>query len=499
MAEHKIVLLANVGNSDLEANDKNAFPLKPDGSRMSPRELGEHVRDNYAAYKEKIYLPLIEPTLEYIRDAEGIALPKDKSKKPNLSRITVYLFASNQNESTVINRDDWLKDTMPLAEVIQRYLQETYQIPKKQVRIIPIEGNPADYSNALSFHAETLAKIKQEIGDSCRVYIEVSGGTPAMTAMLILMGVEVFGQDVVTLYKDRSTQQPERIDVSEQLYARKTREILRVQLSRYAYAAAIETMEQNESLIFRNEVYRHAVRHLLRYADRRLAFDFNRAREELSEVKVTGEKQSKLRYWRNELQGKSREITLAEVIHGARIKLDLWQFAEFTQYLFRFQEEAFREMAERMGIEKGKEYLSQTWLKNNESLTNYLQSYRRNQKGKPLDTPQPVDTTRSLNRYSLGAIVEYYTSTIPEWQKWQHTAEALFRLSSVADLRNKGISGHGFEGIGREDIEHAYEGKIDDILGDLEGIYESLFERKLSSNPFDEVNALIIDLMGASA
>lgn len=484
----KVVLLANVGNSDVLLTDKSLLPDKGDAYHWRSRELGEEIRDNFKKYANSIQLPLLEPTLKWI--AQHAAC--------EVKEVHLFLFASDQDQR-LTPENEWQKDTAPYAEVIREHLNRQWQMQKKQVQIIPIAGNPADYTNALDFHQKILADIRDRLPSDAQVYMEVSGGTPAMTAMLILMGVEVFGQDIITLYMDRDSDLPYQIGVSEALFARKTREILRNQMSLYAYAAARQTVMQSGRLLTGDENRRDLIGKLLGYADRRLAFDYKRARDELQGSYTVGEHQAQIRYWQRELAERKASHNLAELIHSAQIKLSQGEYADFTQRLFRFQEAILRHMAEQMGIEYGKDtaYLSDTWRSGQSGLDAYLKSYQRGADGKILSSgtsPLEVDTKRSLNRYSLGAIVDYFIQQ-PVWAHWQGTAEKIFRLSSVADLRNKGIAGHGFEGISRKDIEDSYGDNSDRLIAHLKEIYNDVFNEAIGDNPYDTINALILDLI----
>lgn len=486
----KVVLLANVGNSDVLLTDKTLLlDKKEEGYRWRSRELGEELRDNFIKYAKSIQVPLIEPTLKWIAQ-HGNCEIKD---------VHLFLFASDQDQR-LTPENERQKDTAPYAQVICEYLNRQWQMPKKQVQIIKIPGNPADYTNALDFHQKTLTDIRERLPADARIYMEVSGGTPAMTAMLILMGVEVFGQDVITLYMDRDSDLPYQIGVAEALFARKTREILRNQMNLYAYSVARQTVMKSGRLLTSDENRRDLISKLLGYADRRLAFDYKRAGEELQGCYIVGKHQAQIRYWQRELAERQTSHNLAELIHSAQIKLSQGEYADFTQRLFRFQEAILRYMAEQMGIEYGKDtaYLSDTWRSKQAGLDAYLKSYQRGADGKILssgNSPLEVDTKRTLNRYSLGAIVDYFIQQ-PGWTHWQGTTEKIFRLSSVADLRNKGIAGHGFEGISRKDIEDAYGDNSEQLIAHLKEIYNDVFpEAAIGDNPYDTINKLILDLI----
>lgn len=485
------VLLANIGNSDLQFRNREDHLKDENGKPLQSRQLGETIRDNINQYANAIELPLIEGALQWMKEQYGCE-PKD---------ITFHLFASDQDKRYT-DESQWAKDTQPVAEAIREYLNKHYQTPKKQVRIHTIDGNPSDYRNALVFYQNKLPEVAKRITEQTRVHIEISGGTPAMTAMLILIGVDAFGSDVITLYVTPKPSQTHQIQVSQALYARKSRDILRTQLDLYAYASALKTIDTDGDLIVDNQKQLTLVKHLLGYADRRIAFDYKRAQAELQEAQTiaTGKQQAQIRFWQHALSDPNTHANIAELIHIISIKQQLGEYANITQLVFRFQESTLRYMLEQIGIEFGKsdEYVSAKWVDAQDGLRDFLNDYRRNAKGQKLGEKQKIDTTRSLNRFSLGAIVDFYV-TKPDWAHWQEATEKLFALSEVADLRNKGISGHGFEGIGQEDLERDYGADMDTLLNDITQIHNVVFNTQIGDNPYIAINALIRDLIETNA
>jgi hypothetical protein len=484
-----VLLLANVGNHDLELKDPSLLPDKGDPRWWAPRRIGEEIQANLKHYAGQLSMPLIGATVQWLLESE----------KVTPASFQVVLFASDQPPADTV-QEEWLKDTLPIAQVIRTVLtQEPFRLVPRQIRIEAIQGIPADYANMLAFYTRTLPQIAQKVGADAQVYLEVSGGTPAMTSMLIVAGVEVFGERVRTLYLDRGATQPYEVRVARELFARKTRDILRNQIRLHVYTAALHTLSESGDLVTPDARQRHLLAALLDYADRRLAFDFERALTALQEARglAVGVPQARIGRWLRELE--SRDDTaalLSELLHSARLKLQAGDYADFTQRLFRYQEASFRHMAEQMGLKCGKssEYARQTWVKNQTQLNAFLSTYVSPQTGES----NPVDLGRSLNRYSLGAIVDYYMQHDPSWARWRGTADDLHALSSVAELRNKGLSGHGFKGIGRPDLEAAYGATVDALLENLARIYEALFGQPPGDNPYTAVNELILDLVQAN-
>ena len=65
----------------------------------------------------------------------------------------------------------------------------------------------------------------------------------------------------------------------------------------------------------------------------------------------------------------------------------------------------------------------------------------------------------------------------------------------MAELRNRGLSGHGFRGIGRFHVEEAYGATIDELLEQLEEIYRMLFQRRVEDSPYAVLNEVLQQLI----
>ncbi len=495
----KHILIANVGNSDIRFKGE----LSPTQDK-SARSLGNYLLSNYTACKQHIEIPLILPTLTWIKGAKGIENPD----------IEVVLIASDQDK-TYTPADEYKKDTKPYADIIQRYLIEMDEkgkktrLQKNQVRIETIDANPADYSTALDFQHRTLVKLKTQLDkkyaqEGYHVYLEVSGGTPAMCSMLIVTGAEVFGTDVTTLYLDRSSTTPNPIDIGRVLYSRQARDSFKQQVGMYAYGVATKTLEAQSEFIVTDAKRMEVMKGLVQYADRRLSFDFATAREHLekAQLHIVGVQQSKIRYWLGELREMTTQNFLAELLYTMKIKIEIADYIDLTQRMFRFQESIFRHLAEQMGIEyskSDKQHLNSTWLEaqSQQGLQFYLSEYRRDSKGAKTSKPNKVEThDRGLNRFSLGAIVDYYVESVDQWKPLYETVQSTHRLSEVADLRNKGVSGHGFDGVSLEIIKKAYGAPIDDMLKNCEQIYCDVFKvEQMPILPYQAVNELLLELL----
>lgn len=485
-----VLLLANVGNRDLVLTDTRRLPEHDDPHWwQSVRRLGEEYRDNLSDYADVLELPLLAPTLEWLKSENG----------RDLSTAFVVLFASNQPEQYT-QREEWLKDTLPFAQAICKLIALRYGVPKRNIRVLEIEGSPADYANMLTYYLRNLPEIHAYTTADTNVYLEVSGGTPAMSSMLIVAGVEVFGEKVHTLYIERNSRVPNSIGVAQQLFARKTRETLRNQIDLYAYTAALHTVRTSGHLVTTDGRERELLANLLRYADRRLAFDFGRARAALRDALplTSGNTQAKISFWQRELDTRSAQANISELIYSAAIKLHLGDYADFVQRIFRFQEAGFRYLAEQMGLRYTKDdgmFVESAWFSSLPALGKYLDIYADRITGRVT----PIDLRRPLNRYSLGAIVDYFIAHDPTWHAHQTPADHLHTFSAVAELRNKGLAGHGFNGIGLDDLREKYGAPPNEMLDALNQIHLELFGAPPGDDPYQAVNALLAEIIESAS
>jgi len=494
-----VILIATIGNRDVQLTDRSKLPEAMRAVWTPARIEGEEILAHPDRYREALSFPIIAPVVRWLLEDQGVA--KDE--------LYVHLFATDQPEAET-SETEWKKDTIAYAQVIKQHLVEgmsglrrppQQRLAKSRVYVHSIKTNPARYRTMLDVLTQAFTRLAQVIKDEDRIYLQVTGGTPAMTSMMIVAGADIFGRQARCLYKEREKEAPYIVGVLERFFERRVRATLREQLALYAYSSALATFETNRDLISKHVDRQALIAALLTYVERRLAFAFERARAALAQVDegVLPELHWQITRLRRELAEPDQAALMAELVHNASIKFEMGNYADFTQRLFRFQEAGFRYLAREMGMkyannDKNERRVSMAWIRGISGMESHLRQYPPRYGDR---SPISVDVeTRDLNRVSLGAIVDFYVDVDPDWREKTQAVSGLHRLSTVAQLRNKGIAGHDFKGIGKPNLEEAFGEPAENIVPLLEQVYEQVFGRPVSESPYDAVNALILDLLG---
>jgi len=496
-----VLFLANVGTRDVQLQDASVLPPGLQ-DRPHPRQLGRAILEDYGRYAPSLRVPMISACVRWLLEHEGV----------DPDHLYVHLFASDQPEPPTTPERFWLDDTILFARVIRHFLLQgglEWESPADQgarlrrerrplrlagshVHIHTIQGSPADYRNLLDFFGRELPRLAERLAPEDRVYLEVAGGTPAMASMLVVGGVEAFGGRTRTLYLEQGATEPYPLGIESVLLARRLRETLHAQVHIYAYAVARETFAREKDLLSPDLERQKLLAAVLEYGQARLAFDFDQARDALSRAceHADGQVATLLRQWWRELEPDRRNAPalLAELIHATRILYHLGHYADFTQRLFRFQEASFRCLVERMGGRykdtEGKR-IDSAWLESVPGLLDFLKAY-------PTPDGQPLRLEGELNRISLGALADFF---VQNDRSLQEAVKELHRLSAVADLRNKGLAGHGFQGVSKGDLNQAFGEDANGLLPLLERIYQALFGGPVGSSPYEDLNGLIQELL----
>lgn len=475
------LLICNIGSSDLERE------ALADLRGLSERERAARILDGYAAYQARLGLPIIGKALAHVQRQSG-------------ELAAVVLVASDQGaqpaDPTV--RDDWGKDTLLTAQIVARRLAEGapewQAIPSERIQIWVIADaqgagrDPSDYDGVRRCFEQQLPALNAAYPDAT-AYLEVTGGTPAMTTGLLVAGTEIFGARAEVLYVHPRHPLPSTLNTGKRLQSGPLRAALRSNVATYDYDAALRGF-QAQRVVIADRLAPGApelLAALLEYARCRFNFDFSGARQALEGgIDRVGDGR-----WRGTVMElyqamaqPDRAAKLAEVYHAAAARYAVGAYADFLTQVVRFQENALRALC----LDRGAVFLDRRGQEHHDGWR--LHPSWADAVGFPAGN-RPVTRTL-LRRLAQHLAVREGADLGPLFAH-------LDRLNDLADLRNSLT--HTFEGVRRRDLAEGFAGQgtaesqADAILPHLAASYALMTGRPVGRSPFDALNELLFSLL----
>jgi hypothetical protein len=444
-----VLFLANVGSSDLKLDDgKRITPPRSAGKELLARwdepdtDLPEHLQ-----------LPILAPSLrEVLATHERIE--------------RVVLFATDQADPRYRATDTlyfaelarlWLRDAPDFADVLG------------DIKVDRLDSaSPATYDSTFAVYVSRIASLDDDEIAVC--YVGVTGGTPAMNMALLFHAVRVFGSRCQAVYKRPDPDEPAfPLDIGTQLRQSVSRQAVVAALARRDFAAALALMEETGG-------YDDDLVALTRYAKQRLNFDFDSARRSLSHAIASGYRRPALRCLAttairdlDKLRARDLEARLTELTHNAAIAYQAQRYVSFLGRIYRFQEAVLRWIMENicdLPTDMSPEHREETsweWKQRIEAhskLHAFLQEQTIGDKAldyeqisRPTmkaivrfvrDQNEKADGTPYLDKRSLGLFYGGF--------------EKFTAFNQLADLRNRTIIAHGFQGVSAAILDAKYDG-----------------------------------------
>ncbi len=483
------LLICNIGSSDLDR--KKLSELRD----LSERARSQRILNDIATYLPRLDLPIIGKALRYVQRQPG-------------KLVRIVLIASNQSEEPPLEpeaRGFWESDTCWTVEVVKRCLTESLNgwqaTPTDRIDIWLIGDNgsqrdPSDYDGVRRYFEQRLPELQASFPDAT-VYLEVTGGTPAMTTGLLVAGTEVFGAQAEALYVNQREEIPATLNTARRLQSRPLRSALLANVKTYDYGAAGLLLKEQASVIGdRLEKDAMAVLEcLLTYAACRFNFDFPGARRALE-----GKFGLADGTWADELQELVRAVKmpdraakLAEVYHGASMRYDVHAYADFLTQVVRFQENAFRMLC----LERGVVFVNSRGQKTDTG--HWLQQDWVSSMGLPSSIN--LEMTRGNMRDLLRQLARQRNKNLDDQpnKNLDGTIRELNRLDALANLRNELV--HTFEGVDRLALawrfagNRSHERKADEIVPHMQTCYMLVADRQVGPSPFMGINQIIHTLL----
>lgn len=462
-----VILLANVGLRDVCHLGQSVDPA---------RAGGEVLLKDFPNTGRDLTIPMLLPMVEYVLE--------------NHPKLLVILYGTDQPVDTPASERN--RDTLHLAGIAKRILDTQLSGRACQAQVRLIHGrNPYMYDEMLIHFREQLGRpdIPLAVGDCC--YVGVTGGIPAANTGLMLAAIERAGKDCRVLYLPRGDSRPVQLDIGRQLRDNISKQVLSEWLRSRGFVEALRLMKGMDIPRWVTAVVEQAVA--------RYQFDFESAWRILEEVAIPSSADSPgardaCRRLANDLPDlRSGELSalMQECYYNADMAFARGEYASFLGVCFRFQESLLRCMVEEAypGIStrvSNRKRDRERWvesLQNHSGLFIFLQSEQVN--GERLKWEDCSGRTmEAIVRYTwegqevlLGAV---------RLSQFRSAFDRLRKLNSLAQLRNKSVIAHDFEGVSEQRIKSTYENSggnespLDDMAGALKAlgitVRESPFE-----------------------
>ncbi len=484
-----MILISNIGNRDVLYNDNTL-------ERDNVRQKGEELFNNYDMEKEKLTYPLLEPFLKIFAN-----------KLKN-----IYIFVTNQEDQRVRN-----SDTLFLGQIIKKWIRDTYNI---RVNVIQYTNNPTDYEKVYSFFTNYFTQEESIIGRTEKRIISLSGGTPQMNGAVyvILSSLYLEGNEFYNVFKNKLYPVNHEKTINKILVKKSCIELLKTN----QYKSIIELLERSklqdtECLVF-----------LLKYAQQRKNFDFEKAQEHFKQFLDLTPHSLHQQYKIFNLQGQLKPIELIkELFWNMEINYTNQNYLFFVALLFRLEEALLYEINNYLFRDNFKEDLnrkenhlkfSQYLEKKEPDIWNSLQNKHYKTFKLKIDTDdlgRPVFFyiaflklgTLDKNIKPLMSILELFDKINKYQYKELNEQDRIQKYKDkkstecLGDLRNSSIIAHGFDPISREKIEKLYGESIEKLYLRLKNNLEEILYLFLDnkdldlSNIFKQINEKIENII----
>ncbi len=467
--------------------NESKYPLDNKYFReLNVRKFGHWLGKNFDLIKDNIEIPLIEPFLIYI---EG--------KKHDIKKI--YLIATDQKDSIKDEAKEHLgRDTCILAEFLENnYLKYYFNSRNKEAPVIEtiiLNNPPNDYDLMIKEFGKFLQGTKIEESNDYVVYAEITGGTPQINTSVILNCTAYYRDKVTFLYKSENEREIKSLSVARYILDSYEHESLQRLAERYDFDA-----------IAQNKDYSDTVRRLARCACYRMNFDFFNYKSEVSGQFNDIYGNPILEILRNDAFNLVQQIPEAILNELYWNTVVMWQRDECANFLgrvWRIMEVSLQYALLEVikcdwdKINEFKEKFT-IWANKNEDFKNYLKGKKKNyglsEIKKPIVSNMPI----------LHACIDFLAENDKEGKnslRYNALSSCIKKLRALADMRNKSIIAHGFEGVSKDMIKDIIKKEIQDIKNNediffiIRSLIESLGMNLSETNPFEEFKEIIVEV-----
>jgi hypothetical protein len=461
--------------------------------RRGERTWAAEVLERYDELHPQLLLPIIGKALRYLA-AQALTIDE------------LILIGSDQPAPPASDARFWESDTCHTMSAIRRLLSDgstdSAPIPPERISTWIINdsagqgGDPSDYDQVLAFLERRLADLAAT-RPTGSAFLEVTGGTPAMTTGLLIAGTEAFGSRAELLSIHPRRPAPATLGTGRRLLAAPLRATLLSNAATCAYDAALRTFQAQQAAICDrlDPAAAATIAPLLAYAHARYNFDFRGARAALAGAPDGTAWDDDLAGLRAQVDAPDRLALLAEVLHGAEARYSGGLYADFLTQLVRFEENLLR----RLCLERGAVFVSRDGGEDDDGSL-VQRAWLRTQPfrlSRDRDEERDLANNRSVMRELLDLLARARGENLGD------LPGAIDRLRPLVYLRNELT--HSLDGVRRIDLARRFSGKhapaeeADRIVPHLAMLYTRVAGQPVPPAPFVAINGLLERLLRTTA
>ena len=472
-------LIAVIGNSDVRV-PAEATRHPAAAGLAGARSIGEALLNRYdTAAAVEYETPILPPIVRDLATGES---------RPD----RIILIATDQPETTEAKYR--ASDTLAYAELVRRRLIAGQGIPDEAIAIEVYRENPADYAMTFPWLRERCAAWQAQAGSGPQLWhLAVTGGTPALTAALLIEGVAAFGAAARVHYLDRGATASRTIDVARDLQAQLLRRTLRVQIKTHAYAAALVLCEATSgpfaallSDLLPDPVDQTLFIALVRHASERLNAnlrDAELALEGVELMRLPDDERTAIAIARSSDTRARDAQTIREVIASARVMFELRHYFDFVTRVATFVDVCLKYVAlYLLGVEVTKDAEQRDsvvpWVDQRPALRDHLQGLGTRYDGVP-------------NQRVYRDIITFLA------QGTAHEPLALAlsqrRLQDLTALRNSSV--HNFTRIRHKTLKDKWKADPETIIPALREIAAEAGIADVAHDPYAAAQRVLLRLL----
>lgn len=368
-----------------------------------------------------------------------------------------------------------------ITDYVDRAIAE---LGPEEIEMMLVEEETTDYDIMLKFYQEKLS----DFADYNEIYMEVTGGTAAMSFVLLWQGITQFGERVTPLRVSPAHDEPLPLDIGRLLLLDHEYDDYKDLIALYQYHAAFRVLENNKGLFHRYWRYFDAIRAVTKHARQRINFNFEEAETSLRDTKATLPKpfRDRLEGFITDLDERDDAWILREEIYATAIALDNGEFKDALTSIITFREGLMRAYVVKLGIplRANNRKFDKDWLAN-PSVWRNLHGY--------VTKRLRLDETSWLNTRELDKILEYLGQGDDAIKV---ICDRIDQFNKLSTIRNNAI--HHFKGVSEASIDETFPQGYDAIIPEMHSLYTYVTERPVRVGYYDEINAFILDLIVAS-